>query len=31
MLGVLVLYLIIGWKNDVICDFIGIAYLTYAS
>ncbi|CAF4524810.1 unnamed protein product, partial [Rotaria magnacalcarata] len=31
MLGFLALYMIIGWKNDVVCNFIAVVYPIYAS
>ncbi len=28
---ILGIYLLIGWGNDIVCNFIGIAYPVYAS
>ncbi|CAF2129264.1 unnamed protein product [Rotaria magnacalcarata] len=29
--GILMIYLVFGWGNDLVCNFIGLVYPTYAS
>ncbi len=31
LFGILAIYLVIGWGNDFVCNFIGILYPIYAS